>query len=418
MAGRAELAGWTSLWRTVPLVPGGMLGAGVFVGVAPAAEIAGGWMVLAVPLAALTALCAAISTAHQSASYRGGGAGYSCVRDKLGDAPGRAAAGTHLAGHVTAMAATTGAAAEYLPFPKALTTVAVLVFVALLFATGVRIRGLAGWLWLGLTLAVLAVVVTACLTIAPVAAEADSQHRPLAVTSAAGVLFFAFLGFERLTSPGTGERRLPARAVRRGLLLGTSVTAAVLLTVVFAVTRQLGAVRLGLSGVPLLDALRAADAAALVPAVGLGAGLVMVPVLLGTLRSARSVGLAVVADGELPGLLGRRTGDRPCPLDGVLLAVAAVLALLLTPAVAMGVAACCLLVHYAFVNAAARVLLADEWTWSMRAACLGMGLSVILAMSMPVPVMAATAVVTAAMPVGAALLSRTRPAVRRRLPVE
>ncbi|SDQ06534.1 amino acid permease [Actinopolyspora saharensis] len=413
MAGLAGASPWRVGLRTIPLGLGGMLGAGVFAGIAPAAGTAGRWTLIAVPLAALTAWCAVVSTSHQSASYRGAGAAYSCVRDKLGILPGRVAAGTGLFGHVAAMAAIAGAVAEYLPAPDPVTTAAVLLLVVLVSAAGLRIRGLSGWLWLGLTLAVLTVVVTACLSIAPVPVSTGIEHGPLAITSSAGFFFFAFLGFERLTAPDTERDRHPRAAVRRGALFGVAATAVVLLVVSFAVLHQLGAARLGLSPVPLLDALRAADAATLTSGVGLGAALAMTPVLLGALESGRSTGLAVISDGELPASLGRRGGSgTPYLFDLVLAAAAVVLALLVSPAVAMGAAACCLLVHYAFVNAAARVLLLDEWTWSTRTACLGMGLSVILAMSMPVPAMLFTLGAVLVLPVCAGLADRAGAATR------
>jgi APA family basic amino acid/polyamine antiporter len=81
-------------------------------------------------------------------------------------------------------------------------------------------------------------------------------------------------------------------------------------------------------------------------------------------------------------------------------AAAVIAVLLLTPAQALAVGACGALFYYAFTNASARILLQKDRTWPMRTACLGLGLSVLLAMSLPVGAMLITVV---AMAVGTGL---------------
>ncbi|WP_176797980.1 amino acid permease [Actinopolyspora mzabensis] len=386
--------------RAVPLTLGAMLGAGVFLGLAPAVSIAGPWTPFAVPVAALTAWCAANATRHQADSYGPTGAGYACVRDKLGVVPGRIAAGTGLFGHIAALTAVAGAAARYLPAPQPLTAASLPLLAVLLSTAGLRIRGVAGWLWLALTVAVLGVVTAACLAITPVDSPSIQPQGPLAISGAAGVLFFGFLGFERLTASVDRADRFSVAVLDRALPTVLLTTGAVLAVVLVAVSHQLGSARLALSPAPLLDALRAADAAALTSGVGAAAALAMLPVLLAVLESARSTGAALVSDGELP-VLSRRAGPAgtPYPFDLASAAVAASLTLFLEPEQAVSIAACCLLVHYALVNAAARVLLLDGAKLPRRTACLGMGLSVILAMSMPVPAMAVTLAVVVLVPV-------------------
>ncbi len=376
------------------------MGAGAAVAPAAASGVAGGWFLLGVPLAAVAAWCCARSASHQSAAYRGPGAVNACVRDKLGVVPGRIAAATGLVGGITATAAVAGAVAAYLPTPPPLTA-AVAVLLAVVATTGgLRIRGVAAWLWLALTCAVLAVVVAACLTIPPVPVSGHRDpHNVLGITGAAGIMFFAFLGFERLAAPAREDDRRSRTAVDRGLLIVVAAAAALFLVTGAALVHQLGAARLALSPQPLTDALRAADAVALTRPVAVGIAVAMLPVLLAVLESVRSTGLAAVADGELPGVLGRRGGaGTPYLLDLVVGIAAVATSLLLDPVQAITIAACCLLVHYALANAAARVLMLDESTATVRTACVGMGLCVILAMSMPVPAMLVTLAVAVAGP--------------------
>ncbi|SDP52444.1 basic amino acid/polyamine antiporter, APA family [Actinopolyspora xinjiangensis] len=411
-------AGSAAVLRAIPLGLGAMLGAGVFLAPAPATAIAGPWVPLAVPVAVVTAWCAALAARCQAESYRAPGAGYVCVRDKLGTVPGRIAAGTGLFGHAAAMAAVAGTAARHLPTPQSSTAVSLPLFAVLVSTAGLRIRGAAGWLWLVPPLAVVVVVITACLSITPVdspVAPAAPTSGPLAVTGAAGVLFLAFAGFERLTTPSRGNVRLPSAAVGRALPAVLLVVGVVLTALLSAVLYQLGSARLALSPAPLLDALRAADAAALTSGVGLGVALAALPVLLAVLESARPTGTALVADGELP-LLARRGGasGTPVAFDLAVAAVAASLAWFVEPELAVSVAACCLLVHYALVNAATRVLLLEGRKLPRRTACLGMGLSVVLAMSMPVPAMGITLGVAVGAPLLAVVGQRARRSGRER----
>ena len=181
-----------------------------------------------------------------------------------------------------------------------------------------------------------------------------------------------------------------------------SLTAALVVSALVGVALlcQLGAARLALSPVPLTDALRAAAAPGLTSLVGVGAALALLPVLLGVLESLRSTGRAVVADGDLPAALGR-TGGRGTPylLDLAAGLLAAGLSVAVEPAQAIVLAACCLLAHYAFANAGTRILLLRGSKWMRRTACLGMGLSVVLAMSMPIPAVLGTLLVVVVAPV-------------------
>ena len=384
-----------------------MLGAGLFVGLAAASAEAGPWFLLGIPLAALTAACCAFSTADQSDAYRGPGAAYACARSKLGVIPARIVASTNLAGHLAAMAAVAGAVAGYIrPLGNPAAPLAILLVVAASTA-GLRIRGRAAWWWLGITGIVLAMLVPACLTIDPAPASAiPPSDNALGITGAAGVMFFGFAGFERLTAPSDERDRHARRHVRTSLIISLVAASAVYLAVGAAYLYQLGAARLALSPVPASDALGAAAAPSLTPLVSTGAALAMIPVLLGVMESFRSTALAVVQDGDLPGALGRTGGSgTPYLLDLVGGLAAAALSVMLAPAQAIALAACCLLVHYALSNAGARVLLTGDRTWRGRAACLCVGLSVVLAMSMPVPAMLGTLVVVIAGPVLAGAVS-------------
>ncbi|QGK72120.1 amino acid permease [Allosaccharopolyspora coralli] len=392
----------------VALALGGMLGAGVFVGVGAASAAAGGLALLGLPLAVLAAVCCAVSSAESSESYRGPGAAYGCVRARLGIVPARIAASSHFVGYAALIAALAGAIGEYaVPGGSLGISLAVPFVVVLAATTGLRLRGTAAWLWLLGTCTVLGLVVVTCLAISPPERTPGVDVEPLGIVAAAGTLFVVFLGFERLTAPDDESQRFPRVTIRRGLIV--SLVAATMITAVVAVAllRQFGGARLGLAPAPLRDVLAAAGAQGLEPWVGVGAALVMLPVLLGAVETLRSTALAVVRDRDLPAGLAK-TGSHGTPwlLDMLGAAAAGALTALLDPAAALALGACCVLVHYAFANAGVRILLAEDRTWPQRTACLGMALCVVLAVSMPVPALTGAAGAAVLGPLVGGLVSR------------
>ncbi|MFD5828821.1 amino acid permease [Lentzea sp. NPDC060358] len=390
---------------TVALGLPAVLGAGVFAGFAPAAALAGWWSLPALALSAAAALCCAYSTAGQSRALPDAAGGYGYVRAQLGVLPARVTASAHLLGRCAMAAAIAAMFGAYVvPGQPVLGALALVVATVLLGAAGFRFTTGVSVAVSLLVLGVLALVVAASFSIAPVpsAGETGTAQELIGV---AGVLFVAFTGFERVTAPLRGERPHPVAALRVAIPVLIGLSFAVCLAVGAAVLRQLGSVRLALSPAPLRDTLVAADASVLVPLVQIAAAVAGVAALHFVLGSAHRTLTGLTEDGELPARLG--------PIARTVLVVAATAAavVVLPPATALGVAACSTLFYYAFTNASARVLLQNDRTWPMRTACLGLGLSVLLAMSTPVP---ALLVSLAGLGAGTGLISLTASLRRRR----
>src|SRR3954467_5353081 len=62
-----------------------MIGAGVFAAFTPAAAVAGGWLLVALAVAAVVAYCNAVSSARLAALYPSSGGTYVYGRKRLGD---------------------------------------------------------------------------------------------------------------------------------------------------------------------------------------------------------------------------------------------------------------------------------------------------------------------------------------------
>ncbi|MHA6803049.1 amino acid permease [Salinifilum ghardaiensis] len=387
-----------------------MLGAGVLLAPAPAMAAAGRWLPLSVLLAVATAACTAVAATHQGAIYRSPAPSYACTRARLGVVPGRISASTSLVGQIAATAVLGRLVAELL-FPAAPAAMAPMVILGSVVATvaGARIRGGVAWAWLAVTLATPVLVAATGFAIAPPEAPAatPSSAGALGVTGAAGVLCFAFFAGGRASTPDAAGGGGVGGRVAALSLLGTTGALVLFLA---ACVHQLGSARLALSENPLRDVLTAAAASDLVPLVSSLAAVGLLPALLAALDGVRGTARAVLEERDLPGVLGRTGGSgRPYLLDlsgGVL---AACLAALLGPVSAMVFAACCLLVHCALTNASARLSLHDRTAprvWAARTTCAGMGLSVVLFMSMPVHALLATAGTAAAGPIVAGVYTR------------
>ncbi|MEU4739621.1 amino acid permease [Actinosynnema sp. NPDC023658] len=390
------------------LALGATLGAGVFTGFAPAAAVAGPWFLPGLVLAALAALCCAYSTADQHRAYPDAPGGYAYIRNQLGPWPARIGASAHLVGRAGMAAALVGVFGAYVvPEHRVLAACGLIAVTAALGAAGFRWTTGLSVAAVAVVLGVLALVVLVCFSVAPpdnVAAEVVDAPGFEGVMSASLLLFAAFVGFERITAPNAGDQVFSARVLRVAVPVAIGLTLLVTVAVGVAVLRQLGSARLALSPAPLRDALVVADGRWLLPVLGLGAAVAAVSCLFFVLASARRTLVGLTETGDLPQI---RAG---WPLEVVSAALAVLGVVALPPSTALAVGACGTAFYYGFTNASARVLLQEDRTWPMRTACLGLGLSVLLAMSAPADALVITGVALA-LGTGLLALGRVRQAV-------
>lgn len=358
---------------------GAMVGAGLFAGLAPASALAGSWSLLGLVIAAVLAVLACRTTGDQAGAFPGPGGGYRYPREQLDRWPGRAAGGLYLTSRAAAAAALAGCFGAYLsPTRPAFPALALLVVVVAADALGVRPSAAVTRALTMFVLVVLALVVAACFAIPPppavdvaLPAGTPGLDRPGDLLPAAGVSFFAFLGFERATADQPASPRR-SRFVVPLLLL---VALGTYLAVGAAVLRQLGPTRLAVSAAPLRDALDSADAAMLDPLVTVAAMVATAVGLLLVVGGGRRTADATAGKGDLPafGLLAR-----------VLIGGGAALGVLFaSPAQAIELAATCALFYYAFTNVATRLSSSEERSLPTWTACVGLGVTVLIAMSMP-----------------------------------
>ncbi|MDH6575831.1 APC family permease [Kitasatospora sp. MAP5-34] len=344
---------------------GSMVGAGIFAALAPAAGTAGSGLLIGLGLAAVVAYCNATSSARLAARYPASGGTYVYGRERLGEFWGYLAGWGFVVGKTASCAAMALTVGFYV-WPHHARPVAVAAVVAL---TAVNYAGVqkAAWLTRSIVagvLAVLAAVVTACLTggtaeTARLGIGADAG--PGGVLQAAGLLFFAFAGYARIATLGE-EVKDPERTIPRAIPLALGITLAVYAAVAVAVLAVLGPDRLAHASAPLADAVRAAGAPALAPLVRVGAAAAALGSLLALILGVSRTTLAMARDRHLPPALAAVHPRFHTPHHAEL-AVGAVVALLAATTDlrgAIGFSSFGVLAYYAVANAAALTLTAAE----------------------------------------------------------
>lgn len=362
--GGAPLARKLGLLDSVTVGLGAMLGAGVFVALAPAAARAGTGLLAALALAALVAYCNAVSSARLAARYPTSGGTYVYGRERLGAFWGYLAGWGFVVGKTASCAAMALTVGLYVwPDQAHAVAVAAVVVLTALNYTGVHRSAWLTKVIVAVVLGTLAVVVVLGLTggTQPVRIELGGDLTAGGVLGAAGLLFFAFAGYARVATLGE-EVRDPARTIPRAIILALGITLVVYVAVALAVLTALGPDRLAASTAPLVDAVTAAGYDGLAPLVRAVAALAALGALLALILGVSRTTLAMARDRHFPATLAAVHPRFQVPHHAEL-AVGAVVALLAATwdvRGAIGFSSFGVLVYYAVANASAWTLTSGE----------------------------------------------------------
>ncbi|MFI6286836.1 APC family permease [Streptomyces sp. NPDC051018] len=344
---------------------GSMVGAGIFAALGPAARAAGSGLLLGLALAAVVAYCNAMSSARLAARYPASGGTYVYGRERLGPFWGYLAGWAFVVGKTASCAAMALTVGAYV-WPDQAHTVAV---AAVAVLTAVNYGGIQKSAWLtraivAVVTAVLAAVIVSCLgsgttDFGRLEPGADTSFG--GVLQAAGLLFFAFAGYARITTLGE-EVRDPARTIPRAVPLALGIALLVYAGVAVSVLSVLGPGGLGRSVAPIADAVWAADAGWLAPVVRVGAAVAALGSLLALILGISRTALAMARDGHLPGTLAAVHPRFRVPHRAEL-AVGAVVAVVAATADvrgAIGFSSFGVLLYYTLANASAWTLSSDR----------------------------------------------------------
>ncbi|HEY9358372.1 MAG TPA: APC family permease [Arthrobacter sp.] len=401
---------------------GSMLGAGVFVAFAPAAGLAGRFLVLAVLIAGAVAYCNAVASAELAARYPASGGTYVYGRKRLGEWPGFVAGWGFVTGKSASCAAMALTFGNYIApqyaVPVAIAAVVALTAVNLL---GITRTALLTRILLAVVLATLVFVAVASIVgphPAGVSLGVDAPDAGAAaggvsdalggVLPAAGLMFFAFAGYARIATLGE-EVKDPARTIPRAILAALATAFGIYLALALLLLNHLSPAGLAATATPLLDAVRNSSLAAGAPVVQAGAAAACLGALLALITGVGRTTLAMARERDLPGPLAR-VGRRSVPFIAELAVAAVVILLLLTTDVmtVVGFSSFGVLIYYAVTNAAAYTLAehpAHGPRWLNIAGFLG---CVLLAFTLPAASVLGMAGVLAAGVAGRFLVLRFR----------
>jgi APA family basic amino acid/polyamine antiporter len=340
---------------------GSMVGAGIFVALAPAAAAAGSGLLIGLAVAAVVAFCNATSSARLAALYPQSGGTYVYGRERLGEFWGYTAGWSFVVGKTAscaAMALTVG----YYVWPGWAHAVAVAAVVALTAVNyaGIQKSAMLTRIIVALVLAVLAAVVVVVLGFG----DMDGSRLVLGndvsvrgVLQAAGLLFFAFAGYARIATLGE-EVRDPARTIPRAIPIALGIALLVYAVVAVTVVGELGGAALASATAPLADAVRAAGLPGLEPVVRVGAAVAALGSLLALILGVSRTTLAMARDRHLPHALAavHPRFKSPHRAEVVVGVVVAVVAALVDVRGAIGFSSFAVLVYYAIANASAWTL--------------------------------------------------------------
>lgn len=367
---------------------GAMIGAGIFVTLAPTAGAAGPGLLIALAIAAIVAYCNANSSARLAAKYPSAGGTYVYGRERLGMFWGYLAGWGFVVGKTASCAAMALTAGFYL-WPDHAHAVAVAVTLSL---TAINYVGIQKSAWV-IRLLVAVVLIVLLSVVVAVAASPDVDAARLDPTSglsatglleAAGLWFFAFAGYARIATLGE-EVRDPVRTISSAITIALAVVVAIYALVAVAALAVMGADTLSDSHAPLVDVVRAAGRPALVPVVTIGAALAALGALLTLILGVSRTTLAMARDGHLPRALAavHPRFHVPHRAEVAVGIVVAVLAATFDVRDAIGFSAFAVLIYYAIANLSALTLAGPRQWWRKAVPVVGLLGCLVLGFSLP-----------------------------------
>ncbi|MDJ0392919.1 amino acid permease [Rhodococcus sp. G-MC3] len=367
-----------------------MIGAGIFVALAPAARAAGSGLMIALAVAAVVAYCNATSSARLAALYPASGGTYVYGRERLGNFWGYLAGWGFVVGKTASCAAMALTVGVYV-WPGHAHAVAAVTVAALTALNYVGIQRSA-WLARSIVAVVITilVIVVVTSTISPKSLEWSASAGPevsvTGVLQAAGLLFFAFAGYARIATLGE-EVRDPSRTIPRAIPLALAITLILYAATAAALLWILGPSAMGSSVAPVTDAARATGLRWLVPTVGVAAAAAAVGSLLALILGVSRTTFAMARDHHLPHRLASIHPRFGSPYRAELVVGAVVTGLAATVDVgdAIGFSSFAVLVYYAIANVSAWTLTTTEGRPARIVPAVGLLGCVTLALALPLP---------------------------------
>ena len=358
-----------------------MLGAGVFVVFGPASELAGSLLLVSILLAALVAYLNAASIAQLASVVKRSGGAYAYGRHYLGNAWGFLAGMSFLVGKIGSAAAIALVFATYLtPGFEILTAALAVVVMAAVNIAGINRTAFGSKVLATITLSFLTVLILAGLFAEPAKGTLAAGGFP-GVLTAASLFFFAFAGYARVATLG-GEVRDSGKSVPSAIRISLAIVLVTYLALALVLMMKLGP---GLAGslIPLAD-LAGVALGIEGSAVAVFAAVATLGSLLALLAGMSRTASEMASDAELPKALSKKLKNGSPALAEVIISLLVIIlvvsgSILLT----IGLSSFAILSYYAIANLAAYRQPRSETARAKWLNLLGLGLCVLLGLSVP-----------------------------------
>ena len=358
-----------------------MIGAGVFVAFAPAAARAGSLVWVSLAIAAVVAVCNALSSARLAAQFPAAGGTYVYGRELLGPLPGFLAGWGFIVGKTASCAAMALTVGLYIwPEQAHLVAAAAVLGLTVLSVFGVQRTATVAKVLVAVVLAVLVVFLAlawlapsagsvinaagadgegaaaagAALSSAPAVDDEAWPLRMIGVLGGAGFCFFAFAGYARIATLGE-EVRDPARTIPKAIVAAISLVIVVYALVLGAIVNVLGIGGVAAGAAPVLDAAERIGGGQFAPVVRVAAGIAALGALLGGILGVSRTTLAMARDRHLPAPLAsvHPTARTPYIAEICVGVLVAGIVLLADVREAIGFSSFAVLIYYLVANTAA-----------------------------------------------------------------
>lgn len=372
---------------------GSILGTGIFVSIAVAAEVSGPAVLLAIAVAAVVATCNALSSAQLAANHPLSGGtyeyGYRWLTPSLGFLAGWMFLCAKSASAATAALGFSGYTLRLLGQTSTNLTIAVAVTatvaVTLLVLSGLRRTNTANVVIVSITIFSLAAFVVAGIPLAvergeenltPFFLSPESGSSPLSgLLEACALMFVAYTGYGRIATLGE-EIHDPRRNIPLAIITTLFVSTGLYLSVGLIAIASTGSDVLATAAkgpaAPLEVVARAFEWPGVAVMVSVGAICAMLGVLLNLVLGLSRVLFAMARRGDMPGMFARVRESTPLPAVIAMGAVIALLTLLGSVKTTWSFSAFTVLVYYALTNLSAIRLSPSERLYPRLISWLGL----------------------------------------------
>ncbi|MEO0264956.1 MAG: amino acid permease [candidate division WOR-3 bacterium] len=385
------------LWDAVSIGLGAIIGAGIFVLIGIASGIAGPAVIFSITISGVSAMFTALSFAMLGVAFPRAGGVYEYGHELLSHSLGFVLGWMWIFGNIV-MGATASLGFGYylssafsiIPF-KIGALVAVFI-VVLLNIVGIKQAAIVNNLIVAIKIGVLLLFILVGLPRMQISNFEDFlPHGILPVFQAAGLFYFAYIGFPRISTVAE-EVKDPERDIPLSIMLSLSISAIIYLLTSITALGLMGYEVLGSSPTPLGDAAKLLGLSGIVEA---GALLATFSVVLTSIMGQSRVFFAMARNGEIPQFLSKVHEKFETPVYSILLSGAVMTILVLTVDISSlaSLGSFCILFTHIFTNCSA-LKLYNSAERSVKSyfqpfsSILGLLMSIVLTLSLEISIIA------------------------------